>query len=183
MDNPSNGARPPTLGSVFRIESWRRDNLRDISLRKHRLPRIGRQGFIYSLVIAILILFLGGLGFVWLEPRVHSLADGLWLAFTTAATVGYGDIVPSTLPSKAFSVLVVLLGLAVLSLITASLASMFVERDVEQEEHAIERKLIHEIRLVRDEVAAMREQLRMFQSSTGTLNSEKRTKPPAPASG
>jgi voltage-gated potassium channel len=118
-----------------------------------------RQGLIYSLVISMLILFAGGFGFWVLDPHVHTLADGLWLAFTTAATVGYGDMVPSTYASRAFAVVVVLLGLAVLSLVTASVAALFVQKDVHQEERQIERELMHEIRNVRDEVAALRAEL------------------------
>lgn len=116
---------------------------------------ITRRGLIYSLFLCLAILGLGGLGFWALEPRAITLADGLWLAFTTAATVGYGDIVPSTHASRAFSVLVVLLGLAVLSLVTASLAAMFVET----EERQIERDLMHEISALRSEVRVLHTQL------------------------
>lgn len=111
-----------------------------------------RKGLVYSLLLAMAIMALGGTGFWLLEPRVHHLGDGLWLAFTTAATVGYGDIVPSTTGSKVFAVLVVLLGLAVLSLVTASVAAVLVET----EERQIERELLAEIRALRDEVRAMR---------------------------
>jgi len=128
--------------------------------RKHnRQLFLIRQGLVYSLVLAMLILLLGGVGFWWLDPKVLTLSDGLWLAFTTAATVGYGDLVPSTHASRGFSVVVVLLGLAVLSLVTASLAAIFVEREVVEEERQIERDLMHEIRQVRAEVAALREAL------------------------
>ena len=123
--------------------------------RKRQLFLI-RRGLVYSLVLAMLILLLGGVGFWWLDPKVETLSDGLWLAFTTAATVGYGDLVPSTHASRGFSVVVVLLGLAVLSLVTASLAAIFVEREVDEEERQIERELMREIRLVRDEVAELR---------------------------
>ena len=144
------------------MQAWRLElevSSRKQLLQKRALPAMGRQGLLYSLAIAMVILLCGGLGFVLLEPKVHNLADGLWLAFTTAATVGYGDIVPSTLWSKAFSVIVVLLGLAVLSLVTASVAALFVERDVQYEERVIERELMHEIRQVRDEVANLRKEL------------------------
>ena len=126
--------------------------------RKRQLFLI-RRGLVYSLVLAMLILLLGGVGFWWLDPKVETLSDGLWLAFTTAATVGYGDLVPSTHASRGFSVLVVLLGLAVLSLVTASLAAIFVEREVDEEERQIERDLMREIRHVRDEVAELRRAL------------------------
>lgn len=123
-------------------------------MRKSWRPRrlISRRGLAYSLGLAIVIMSLGGTGFWLLEPRVHSFEEGLWLAFTTAATVGYGDIVPSTKGAKVFAVLVVLLGLAVLSLVTASVAAMLVET----EEREIERELLREIRALRDEVRQLR---------------------------
>ncbi len=122
-----------------------------------------RQGFIYSLMLAMAILVLGGVGFWWLDPKVLTLSDGLWLSFTTAATVGYGDLVPSTHASRAFSVVVVLLGLAVLSLVTASLAAMFVEREVQEEDRVIERDLMREIRHLREELAQLRQEVQALR--------------------
>lgn len=121
---------------------------------------ITRRGLIYSLVLCLVILGLGGVGFWILEPRALTLSDGLWLAFTTAATVGYGDIVPSTHASRAFSVLVVLLGLAVLSLVTASVAAMFVET----EERQIEQDLMREISALRAEVRHLHEEVHGVKS-------------------
>jgi voltage-gated potassium channel len=118
---------------------------------------ITRRGLLYSLVLCLLILGMGGVGFWILEPRAHSFSDGLWLAFTTAATVGYGDIVPSTHASRIFAVVVVLLGLAVLSLVTASVAAMFVET----EERQIERDLMQEIGALRAEVRSLRDELHL----------------------
>lgn len=115
-----------------------------------------RRGLTYSLVLCFVILAFGGVGFWMLEPSVHSLSEGLWLAFTTAATVGYGDIVPTTPLSRAFSVVVVLLGLAVLSMVTASVAAMFVER----EERQIERELLAEIGHLRSELESLRKEVR-----------------------
>ena len=122
-----------------------------------------RQGFIYSLMLAMAILVLGGVGFWWLDPKELTLSDGLWLSFTTAATVGYGDLVPSTHASRAFSVVVVLLGLAVLSLVTASLAAMFVEREVQEEDRAIERDLMREIRHLREELTQLRQEVQALR--------------------
>jgi voltage-gated potassium channel len=131
------------------------------SKKPARKVHIARRGVIYSLILCGVILLLGGVGFWMLDPNVHTVADGLWLAFTTAATVGYGDLVPSTHGSRAFSVIVVLLGLAVLSLATASLAAIFVEKDVEEgEELRINHELMREIRQLRQEVQALRLEIR-----------------------
>jgi voltage-gated potassium channel len=121
--------------------------------RRKRL--ITRRGLFYSLLLCLAIMAFGGLGFWLLEPKVLTLSDGLWLAFTTAATVGYGDLVPSTYPSRAFAVVVVLIGLAVLSLVTASVAAMFVET----EERQIEQDLMREISELRVEVRALRDEI------------------------
>lgn len=131
----------------------RRDNKRLKQL-------LSRRGLAYSLALCLLILGLGGLGFWLVEPDVHTLTDGLWLAFTTAATVGYGDLVPTTMLSRGFAVVVVLLGLAVLSLVTASVAAMLVETDEQKVQH----ELLHEIAALRAEVRALQADLRAMQA-------------------
>ena len=130
-----------------------------MKVRKKRIDLLIRRGLIYSLLLAVAILGLGGLGFWLIDPRINNLGDGLWLAFTTAATVGYGDVIPHTTASRMFSVLVVLLGLAVLSLVTASLSAIFVEKEVEAEERAIEKELLHELRVLREELHSLRQEV------------------------
>jgi voltage-gated potassium channel len=112
---------------------------------------VAPRGVFYSLVLCVAILGFGGVGFWLIEPRVQTLSDGLWLAFTTAATVGYGDIVPSTFASRAFAVVVVLLGLAVLSIVTASIAAIFVEAD----ERHFEQQVLHELKELKAELRAL----------------------------
>lgn len=104
-------------------------------------PWFNRGGLAHLLFLALGVLCVCGVGFWVLEPKVHSLGDGLWLAFTTAATVGYGDLVPTTPASRIFAVFVVLLGYAVLSLVTAAIAAFWVESRVE----TVERKIEHDI--------------------------------------
>ncbi len=108
------------------------------------------------LSLAVTVLFLCGVGFWWLEPTVDDLADGLWLAFTTAATVGYGDLVPTTAASKIFSVFVVLLGLGVLSLVTAAIASTWVETSERELERQMMTDLHREISALRQELESTR---------------------------
>ncbi len=130
-----------------------------MDLRKKRVHLLIRRGLIYSLLLALGILGLGGFGFWMIDPSIDNFGDGLWLAFTTAATVGYGDVVPHTPASRLFSVLVVLLGLAVLSLVTASLSAIFVEKEVEAEEREIEKDLLRELRVLREELHSLRQEV------------------------
>ena len=133
---------------------------------RHLVTR--RGGLAYMLLLAASVLGLCGIGFWWLEPSATTLADGLWLAFTTAATVGYGDIVPSTPASKIFSVFVVMLGYGVVSLVTAAIATKWVET----EERAIEREVLrdmhHQMDALRQEVAGLREQMAKQVATDGS---------------
>ncbi|MHB9118627.1 MAG: potassium channel family protein [Burkholderiales bacterium] len=109
----------------------------------------------YVLMLGLITLGVSGGVFYLIEPTVHSYADGLWLAFTSGATVGYGDIVPTTPLSRFFAVIMVLVGFAVLSLVTASIAALFVGED----EKVLRREMHRDIRLLREEVAALRQEL------------------------
>ena len=57
-----------------------------------------------------------------------SIGSGLWWAVQTVTTVGYGDDVPTNLTGQLVAVLVMLLGIAFLTVITASITSTFVPR-------------------------------------------------------
>lgn len=123
-------------------------------------PWITRGSLHHVLVLSLLILAGCGVGFWLLEPKAHTLSDGLWLAFTTAATVGYGDIVPTTPAAKIFAVFVVLLGYAALSLVTAAIAAVWVE----SAEREVEREILHElhaeVKRLRADLQALREDVR-----------------------
>jgi voltage-gated potassium channel len=113
----------------------------------------------HVLLMALGVLAAAGMGFLWLEPTVHSYGDGLWLAFVSAATVGYGDFLPTTPASRVFAVFIVLLGYTVLSLVTASIAAMLIgeEEDILRRElHADIRKLHDEIKHLRAEIALLK---------------------------
>lgn len=57
-----------------------------------------------------------------------SIGPGLWWAAQTVTTVGYGDDVPTSFAGQLVAVLVMLLGVAFVTVVTASITSSFVER-------------------------------------------------------
>lgn len=111
------------------------------------------------LLLAVITLAAAGVGFYWLEPSVHSYGEGVWLAFASAATVGYGDYVPTTPASRVFAVFIVLLGYAVLSLVTASIAALFIG----EEEKELRREMHRDIKALRQEIAELRQQVNGLQ--------------------
>lgn len=120
-------------------------------------PWVARGSLRHVLLLCLGVVVACGLGFWWLEPTASTLSDGLWLAFTTAATVGYGDVVPTTTASKIFAVFVVLIGYAALSLVTAAIAASWVQTSERQMERDILRELHREVRELRRELAQLRE--------------------------
>jgi voltage-gated potassium channel len=109
-----------------------------------------------GLALAGGVLVLCGVGFWKLEPTVKTLPDGLWLAFVTASTLGYGDIVPTVTASRILAVFTVLLGFGVLSLVTATVAARWVEREERDIEHEIVHAMHREMVALRREVETLR---------------------------
>jgi len=108
-------------------------------------------GLPYVFGLGAIAFLLAGAGFYWLEPTVHTYADGLWLAIVTGATVGYGDMVPTTTASRLFAVLIVLVGLTLFSLATASIAAFFIGED----ENILRRDMHHDIQQLKRDVAQL----------------------------
>lgn len=57
---------------------------------------------------------------------IETMGDSLWWGFVTFATVGYGDMVPVTVAGRAIGVVLMVVGLALVAVITASIASWFI---------------------------------------------------------
>ena len=132
------------------------------------MPLLQQTGLARRLLMASAVLGLCGVGFYWIDPAIQSVPEGLWLAFSTAATVGYGDTVPSSTASRIFSVFVVLLGYGVLSLVTASIAAMFVGTQERKVEREILRDMHAQLRGVRQEIAELRDAVRAAHPPSDT---------------
>ena len=119
-------------------------------------------GLPYVGALAVMIFLVAGAVFYWLEPTVRSYADGLWLAFVTGATIGYGDIVPTTTAARLFAVLITMVGLTLFSLVTASVAAFFIGED----EKTLRRQMHQDLQRLKEDVA------RLFSEEEALLRRE-----------
>jgi voltage-gated potassium channel len=75
---------------------------------------------------------------VWLVERrpgegmFRSFFDGIWWAVVTLSTVGYGDKYPITVGGKIAGIAAILSGMVITSLISGTVASIFVERRIRE---------------------------------------------------
>ena len=61
-----------------------------------------------------------------------SIADSIYWAVVTLTTVGYGDVVPVSALGKTISVLIMLLGYAIIAVPTGIVSAEFAKNDLEQ---------------------------------------------------
>jgi hypothetical protein len=101
-----------------------------------------RRGAPLLVGAAVLIMLSVGALFYWLEPTIHGYWDGLWLAFVTGATIGYGDFVPTTGQSRILAVFTALIGFSLVTLFTANVVTFFVGRDELQLRRDMEREML-----------------------------------------
>ena len=118
---------------------------------------------IYAVGAAVLLIYVAALAELEAEyghgGSVQDIGSALWWAIVTITTVGYGDAVPVTLVGKLVAVCLMFGGVALIGVVSATLASWIVER-VSEEEHAEDQTITAlEFEALRDEIRALRLQL------------------------
>jgi voltage-gated potassium channel len=93
---------------------------------------------VFGLILAlVVILLVGAIGFSLFEPSegpwLTRFGRALWWGMVTLTTVGYGDVVPVTFLGRLVGVAFMVIGFLSLSLVTATVASVFIERKFRQE--------------------------------------------------
>ena len=90
-------------------------------IRREKLPRVG--------LALILLILLGAMTFSLFEKDMGFL-DSLWWTLVTITTVGYGDISPITVGGRIVGTGVMLLGIGLLGIFTATVAGVFIENKI-----------------------------------------------------
>jgi voltage-gated potassium channel len=97
------------------------------------------------IALSTLVLTVAGGAGAWLIDRkdFDGLGDAMWWAVQTVTTVGYGDVVPEHLAGRLIGGALMLQGIALLTVITASVTATLIEqaRQRHQEPDAVLAKL------------------------------------------
>jgi voltage-gated potassium channel len=124
--------RPLRLARLARLARFTRAGALAASSVKHTRRRLHIDVAVQVVSVAVVIVFIGAVGILDVErnakgSNIHTFGDALWWALTTVTTVGYGDRYPVTGQGRLIASAVMITGIAVLGVVTASVAGWFVE--------------------------------------------------------
>ncbi len=136
-----------TIGIFLRVSKDTRD-----LLSRHNLG--------ITLFICFIVLVISGLLISGIDPAFETPLDGLWWAWVTVTTVGYGDLVPETTQGRIFGSFLILMGIGMFSMLTASFSVFFIEQD-ERELNQKEERNIERIENVEQKLDRIEKQLDM----------------------
>lgn len=103
------------------------------AIRRLRLAlQIAREELVMYGCVTVLLLYLSAVGVYYFEnqsqPDVFSsVFHSFWWAVVTLTTVGYGDMYPVTAGGKAFTIVILLIGLGIVAVPSGLLASALTE--------------------------------------------------------
>jgi voltage-gated potassium channel len=112
------------------------------------------------------------------EANIRSVGDALWWAVTTVTTVGYGDKYPTTGAGRLLASGLMLLGIGLFGVLTASLSSLFVAEARQSDVARVEAELAQ----LRMEVAGLTRRLDAWTASNPPTMTQGSGRP-EPASG
>jgi voltage-gated potassium channel len=118
------------------------------------LTRIFRKrGLAYILALTVTLAITFGVIFGLIEDSAN-VADGIWWAFVTITTVGYGDFFPSTTAGRIVAGMLMVVGIGFVATLTATVAAHFMD-DQEDELRAEIRELREQLRLLTGHIQAI----------------------------
>ena len=93
-----------------------------------RRPLTGRRAALIIASYTLLVTFAGGfIASLTDRKDFDSLGQGLWWSLQTVTTVGYGDVVPSSGTGRVIGAIVMISGIAFLTVITAAVTAALIE--------------------------------------------------------
>ncbi|MEN6319662.1 MAG: ion channel [Syntrophaceae bacterium] len=108
-----------------------------MSIRLKFMKGLYRERFIQIATIILSVILFSSIVVYYFErgtadSNIRSLWDGMWWTVVTMGTVGYGDKYPITVGGRIVGIMLIFSGIGLMSLFTATIASIFVEKKIKE---------------------------------------------------
>lgn len=90
------------------------------------------------------------------NASIQNFGDALWWSFATMTTVGYGDLTPVTVQGRIIAVALMIGGIGLLGIVTATLASWLMEQ-IETEVTAAEKSQVERMQSMESQLREIKE--------------------------
>ena len=139
----------PATVVVPPMQAWHLLGIERMSLLLHegelRVEAILKHHGLFRVLIAATgILFLGAWLVLLFEENakgsnIHDYPDAVWWAIVTVTTVGYGDRYPVTAGGRAVAAVLMLVGIGLIGVLTATVASVFMQEHTDANRDEIQK--------------------------------------------
>jgi voltage-gated potassium channel len=119
------------------------------------------------IVTAVVVIVAGALIRALDHSEFSNIWLGMWWALQTVTTVGYGDIVPKHLTGRIVGAIVMLQGVAFVTVFTALITSIFVARASRERAADVEAKEEIQLKHVFDRLGTLEEKLDQIARAPG----------------
>ncbi|MCK5076223.1 MAG: potassium channel protein [Calditrichia bacterium] len=97
-----------------------------------------RRHLLFTIFLLIFLTSLSGAYIFYVfesgkNPNLHSFSQAVWWVLVSITTVGYGDVVPVTEGGQLLGIFVIFTGVALVSMFTATISSIFVTQRLREE--------------------------------------------------
>lgn len=79
------------------------------------------------IIIYLILMLISSFLLTKFEPQIDNVFEGVWYCFITFTTIGFGDIVATTLIGRIITIIIALYGMFIVSLITGVLINYYQE--------------------------------------------------------
>lgn len=117
-----------------------------------------------TLVVSGFFILFSGITISVIDPGISNPLDGIWWAWVTVTTVGYGDVVPVSNVGRLFSGVLILLGVGLFALLTANISAMLNRPDVEIMEQE-ENKILKQLKIIQERLDRIEKKVQQLDHS------------------
>lgn len=145
---------------VIRIVNLRKSNLRSFKyFVENQLLRTLTVILVIYIVISSIILYT-------IDDSFLSIFDSFWYGLVTITGVGYGDITPVSTVGKVIGMLTIIIGVLFISVFTASMSALYMEKPERKTRNTIKDYLIEN----KEEINNIKQEIKQLKDENMKLN-------------